>query len=271
MPQNTTPGTNRFISNAHAAFTLVELLVVIAIIGVLVSLILPALGKARLQAQKVVCASQQRQICLAWTAYATDNKQWFSGTDFNAPYVSTAVSAYIGSTPVELVAVRFKRVPILACPGTRASDTNIPVAYIPGTIQPGATDFVSSYFYPGATADYSADASRYFYGWQGLWTGQSTTNVPNTSAPCPNVEFAGRVKKSPDPGPLNAGMTMWIEIPSKQPLVVDAYNVPGALWSFNSRFWFPNHADGVNVGFVDGHSEFRASEYIQAKHRGIYW
>jgi prepilin-type N-terminal cleavage/methylation domain-containing protein/prepilin-type processing-associated H-X9-DG protein len=63
----------------RTAFTLVELLVVIAIIGILVSLLLPAVQAARESARRVQCTNNVRQLTLATLNYHDVNKMFPKG------------------------------------------------------------------------------------------------------------------------------------------------------------------------------------------------
>jgi prepilin-type N-terminal cleavage/methylation domain-containing protein len=60
-------------------FTLVELLVVIAIIALLMSILMPALSRAREQAKDVLCQSNLRQWCTVHTMYAEDHEGYVVG------------------------------------------------------------------------------------------------------------------------------------------------------------------------------------------------
>jgi prepilin-type N-terminal cleavage/methylation domain-containing protein len=68
------PQPNRSRGSA-LAFTLVELLVVIAVIGILASLLLPALTRAKQKGQGILCMSNHRQLAIAWQMYVSDNRE----------------------------------------------------------------------------------------------------------------------------------------------------------------------------------------------------
>lgn len=73
-------------THVRSAFTLVELLVVIGIIAILIAILLPALGKAKQQANVTACLSNQKQLLTALLMYVNDNKGTFPGGPGIAKY-----------------------------------------------------------------------------------------------------------------------------------------------------------------------------------------
>ena len=74
------------------AFTLIELLVVIAIISVLAAILFPVFASAREKARQASCASNLKQLGLAWLMYAQDNDEtvcpsyYFNNNSFSIEY-----------------------------------------------------------------------------------------------------------------------------------------------------------------------------------------
>jgi prepilin-type N-terminal cleavage/methylation domain-containing protein/prepilin-type processing-associated H-X9-DG protein len=86
------PAPSGAAGSSRAAFTLIELLVVIAIIGILASLLLPVLSRAKDRAQGVACLNNTKQIMISVILYTGDNGDYFPSPTIwwtNGPYKNT--------------------------------------------------------------------------------------------------------------------------------------------------------------------------------------
>ena len=99
-------------------FTLIELLVVLAVIGILASLLMPSLTKARLLAQAAVCNSNVRQVSVALMNYSSSHDGvWPYGPPVEPSQLSGNRPPGGGESPMELL-YKFagESVEVFTCP-----------------------------------------------------------------------------------------------------------------------------------------------------------
>jgi prepilin-type N-terminal cleavage/methylation domain-containing protein len=110
------PGAH--IPVVRSGFTLIELLIVIAIIAMLLSILMPVLGRARAAALRLKCASNLKQISLAMELYLEANDQTYpcaedpfpGGYFFWMGIWGSSVEPYLG------VKITADRPSIMSCP-----------------------------------------------------------------------------------------------------------------------------------------------------------
>lgn len=147
------------IRTRKSGFTLIELLVVIAIIGILASLILPVLGRARESARRTQCASNVRQILTAMYLYSDSPSN--GGT---MPTNGTSIDDGLGTASLNMLYRQYVSDPrIYSCPSDPTKPSPAKLQQIKAWPTDGSalgspmTTADTSYFYdPGHSTNISS-------------------------------------------------------------------------------------------------------------------
>lgn len=217
----------QFLFRARGAFTLVELLVVVSIIGVLMAMLLPAMGKAREKAQAVTCLSNLRQIGQGTNNYLTDNR-------FHFPIINTTTIGYtqmawlgkagLGGYAAWNASQRYLNDYI---GGPYAATSQMPVARCP-------TDYShwNPYpFYDACGASYAANA--------GYGPGYPTIQKSLAITPTQSIKLSDVFDPS--------RMVLFSEFGAFDPVWSNIDDGPNLRWHDRNSLTF-------NMNFVDGHA-----------------
>jgi prepilin-type N-terminal cleavage/methylation domain-containing protein/prepilin-type processing-associated H-X9-DG protein len=218
-------------SRFKRAFTLVELLVVIGIIALLISILLPALNKAKQAANTTTCLSNLRQWTMAWQLYCQDNKDQSFG--YNA--------GKAGSLWMEALNPYIKR----DSPNVRTCPQAVQLSVRPVVLGCNPGSFDSSWVWTPYAGSYAVNGFRY----RNYQQGSATFDFPNENIPNASHKKSAIAVTFAD----SAWVDFWAintkQDPSSDP---EQYKSPDVSAQWGHLRLAMRHNKAANVAFGDG-------------------
>jgi len=231
------------------AFTLIELLVVIAIIAILMAILMPTLNRAREQGRRAACLNNVKSLTLCWIMYADDNDDrlvngeayWSPTTIPSAPvptsgphkgeqyWVGNDCATGFMQGEQRLLKEQIEAIRVGAMfPYCKTEK----VYRCPTGIRGEMRTYSTAYGMNGCF-----DATGTYNGNLGVRVGRTVLMVKKRSeisvpAPTYRLVFLDEGRITPDSFAIHYVRPQWWDPP------------------------FVRHADGTNVGFADGHSDY---------------
>ena len=266
MQQHPSPAAV-LVQRRFPGFTIVELLVVIGIIALLVSILMPALNRARQQAQTAQCLSNLRQIGAAVQMYANDNKGFLVPCEWRDPAVAGGTTSTDG-WPVILVVMHYLPYPTQSASENAAASTVFrcpagvaDISYTSSITPVDRQDQIcamgeawgSNYLQPGLKV----------YCWYSM-NAASSNSTGSADIPGYRVPLDGNAAN-------NFLMHKMTQLKDSAELVLffDGVNI-NAMSSPNRINARHNNRTDTNLLFADGHAETIHTDTLFANPRGSY-